>query len=118
MIENFKQLDVYKRAFEISTLVHQVSLEFPKIEQYSLADQMRRASRGICANIAEGFGKQRSSKAEFKRFLLMALGSAHEMLVWIDYCQKFEYVSDILAKSWLDEYEVIIKMLNSLYNKV
>jgi four helix bundle protein len=36
------------------------------MEQYALADQMRRASKSICGNIAEGFAKQRSSSAEFR----------------------------------------------------
>ena len=47
----------------------------PMIEQQALGDQMRRASKSICANIAEGFGRQKRSKAEFKRFLSMAIGS-------------------------------------------
>ena len=42
---------------------------------------MRRASKGICGNLAEGFGKQSISKVEFKRFIAMAIGSADEMQV-------------------------------------
>jgi hypothetical protein len=49
------------------------------VEQFALADQMRRASKAICANIAEGFGRQRDSSAEFKRFLMMATSSSEEM---------------------------------------
>ncbi len=63
--------------------MHRASLEFPRIEQFALADQVRRAS--ICANLAEGFGRQQQSKPEFRRFLMMALGSADEMQVWTMY---------------------------------
>ena len=49
--------------------VHRASLDFPAIEQRALADQVRRASKSICANLAEGFGKQAASPAEFRRFL-------------------------------------------------
>ena len=85
-VSSFEDLNVFQRAYQLSLDVHRCSLDFPKIEQAALADQARRASKSICANIAEGFGRQRRSKAEYKRFLLMAIGSADEMQVWIKYC--------------------------------
>ena len=68
----FEELDVFKRAYRVSLDIHRASLEFPQIEQYALADQVRRCSKGICANIAEGFGKSSRSPAELQRFLSMA----------------------------------------------
>ena len=115
---DFRDLEVWKKAFEISIHIHKASLEFPKIEQYALASQIRRASKGICANIAEGFGKQQTSKAEFKRFLMIALGSANEMIVWLKYCEKLGYESDQQVKKWVSEYQSICKMLNSLHGKI
>ena len=50
----FEDLDVFRRAYRLSLEVHRASLEFPRIEQFALADQIRRASKSICANIAEG----------------------------------------------------------------
>jgi len=117
MIRSFEDLDVWKRAFDISIEIHKASLEFPKIEQYALASQVRRASKGICANIAEGFGKQNLSKAEFKRFLQIALGSANEMLVWSRYCHELGYVTKVQAEHWYEEYEIICKMINVLHRK-
>src|SRR5437868_10749761 len=78
----FEDLEVFSRAYRLSLKVHRASLEFPRIEQFALADQIRRASKSICANIAEGFGKQRQSRTEFHRFVVMAIGSADEMQVW------------------------------------
>src|SRR5271165_3626310 len=79
-VEGFEDLDVFRRAYRVSLDVHRASLGFPRIEQqHGLADQVRRASKSIPANIAEGFGKQRLSGAEFQRFLAMAIGSADEM---------------------------------------
>ena len=52
----FEDLEVFRRAYRLSLEVHRASLEFPRIEQWALADQARRASKSICANIAEGFG--------------------------------------------------------------
>jgi four helix bundle protein len=86
-IKSFEDLDVFQRAYALSLIIHKVSLAFPKVEQFGLAEQVRRASKSICANLAEGFGKQRDSSAEFKRFLLIAIGSCEEMQVWIRYCK-------------------------------
>ena len=83
----FEDLEVFGRAYRLSLEVHRASLEFPRIEQFALADQIRRASKSICANIAEGFGKQRQSRTEFHRFVSMAIGSADEMQVWTLYAR-------------------------------
>ena len=83
----FEDLEVFQRAYRLSLEVHRTSLEFPRIEQFALADQIRRASKSICANIAEGFGKQRQSRIEFHRFVAMAIGSADEMQVWTLYAR-------------------------------
>lgn len=117
LIASFKELEVYKLAYAVSVEIHKTSLQFPKIEQYALADQIRRASKSICANIAEGFVKQRGSTPEFKRFLLMALGSASEMLVWIDYCRDMEYIDSTTYDKWLTTYESIHKMLHAFYSR-
>ncbi len=114
----FEDLEVWQKSFDVSLKVHQATLLFPKIEQYALADQIRRSSKSICANIAEGFGKQKYSKAEFKRFLQMALGSANEMLVWIKYCKELEYISEADCNNWSSEYDSICRMLNVLHAKV
>jgi four helix bundle protein len=60
---SFEELEVFKRAYKVSLAVHRRSLEFPPIEQRGLADQVRRASKSIGANIAEGLpGKGRSRR--------------------------------------------------------
>ena len=82
-VVSFEDLEAFRRAYRVSLAVHRASLNFPKIEQYALADQIRRASKSICANIAEGFAKQRRSAAEYRRFILMAIGSSDEMRVWL-----------------------------------
>ena len=100
----------------ISLEIHKHSLTFPKHEQYNgLADQMRRASKGICANLAEGFGKQSISKAEFKRFIAMAIGSADEMRVWLKYCQDLGYIETVQSQTLGKSYQEIAKMLTGLH---
>ena len=112
----FEDLEVFQRAYRVSLELHRASLQFPKVEQFAgLADQMRRASKSICGNIAEGHGKRRRSKVEFKRYLLMAIGSADEMQVWLRYCSDLEYIDQKSCAQWRDEYRQIARMLQGLY---
>ena len=116
-VRNFEDLEVFKRAYRISLEVHKATLRFPQIEQRALGDQIRRASKSICANIAEGFGKQRQSRAEFRRFAMMAMGSADEMRVWLRYALDLEYIEEIQWRQWRDEYQQIARMLQGLVTK-
>jgi four helix bundle protein len=113
-VERSEDLGVFRRAYAISLEVHRASLEFPRIEQFALADQIRRASKSICANLAEGFGRQQYSKPEFRRFLIMAIGSADEMQVWVLYCRDLGYIGVAVAERWRGEYREIARMLSGL----
>ena len=110
-----EDLEVFRRAYRLSPDVHRASLEFPRIEQFALADQVRRASKSICANLAEGFGRQPVSKPEFRRFVMMATGSTDEMQVWLLYCRDLGYIESDVAERWRGEYREIARMLTALY---
>src|SRR5271169_427652 len=114
-IKSFDDLAVFRRAYALSLTVHKASLTFPRIEQFGLADQVRRASKSICANIVEGFGKQRQSGAEFRRFLLMAIGSCEEMQMWVRYCKDLGYIDEPCFGLWHGEYIEISRMLRGLH---
>ena len=116
-VVSFEDLEVFQRAYRLSLVVHRKSLEMPKIEQHALGDQMRRASKSICSNIAEGYGRQKQSKAEFRRFVWMAIGSADEMRVWARYALDLGYIDEALWLQWRDEYQAIARMLQSLLGK-
>jgi four helix bundle protein len=116
-VSSFEDLEVFQRAYRVSLELHRESLRFPKIEQFALADQLRRASKSICANIAEGFAKQRRSSAEYRRYLLMAIGSADELRVWIRYCLDLNYIDEATALRWRNEYIAIAKMLQVIYTR-
>ena len=122
MKENFvssiRDMNVFKRAYELSLKIHKESLSFPKNEQYGLADQLRRSSKSICANLVEGFAKQINSKREFARYVVMSLGSCNEALLWLRYAEDLKYLSPKVAQAWQTEYEEISKMLNRLYQSL
>jgi four helix bundle protein len=113
-IKSFEDLEVFKRAYKVSLEVHKKTLEFPKAEQYGLADQLRRASKSICANLAEGFAKQNYSAAEYRRFINMSIASSEEVRVWLRYCLDLDYIPMSQWQRWKDEYQEIAKMLVSL----
>ena len=112
--KSFEDLEVFQRAYRLSLEIHRVSLGLPKIEQHALGDQVRRASKSIPVNIAEGFGKQVESIAEFRRFLRVATGSADEMRVWVRYAFDLGYIDEATWRRWRDEYHAIAKMLQGL----
>ena len=116
-VKSFEDLEVFKRSYRLSLEVHRVSLNFPQIEQYALGDQVRRASKSIPVNIAEGFGKQSESAAEFRRFLRIAMGSADEMRVWSRYCFDLSYIEEETWRRWRDEHHAIAKMIQGLHRK-
>ncbi len=111
---SFEDLEVFKRAYRISLEVHRASLDFAAAEQRALADQIRRASKSICANLAEGFGRQGRAPADFRRFVVIAVGSSDEMRVWARYCLDLGYIDETTWKYWRDEYQEISKMLQGL----
>ncbi len=113
-VRSFRDLVVYQTAYRLSLEVHRATLGFPKMEQYALADQMRRASKSICGNIAEGFAKQRASSAEFRRFIMIAIGSSDEMKVWLDYSRDLGYVDAAQIERWQTEYARVSRMLHRL----
>jgi four helix bundle protein len=114
-IRRVEDLEVFRRAYRLSLEVHRASLEFPRIEQFALADQVRRATKSICANLVEGFAKQGYSAAEYRRYLSMALGSSDEVQLWLRYCIDLEYVEEVMGAKWIDGYVEISRMLRGLH---
>ncbi len=112
-----EQLVVFRRAYDVSLEIHRATLTFPKLEQFGLAEQMRKASKSIAANLAEGFAK-RSSQSEFKRFIKIAIGSSDEMQVWTKYCSDLGYIRENEYFRWKAEYVEISKMLAGLIKAI
>ena len=113
-VVSFEDLEVFWRGYRLSLEIHRISLPWRLIEQHALGDRMRRASKSICANVAEGYGRQKRSKAEFERFLQMAIGSSDGMRVWVRDALDLGYVDEAAWQRWRDEYRVITRMLQVL----
>jgi four helix bundle protein len=77
MAKSFRELKVWNRAIELTTLVYATTAKFPKAEIYGLSSQMRRAAVSIASNIAEG--SARGTRKDFKQFVMIARGSNCEL---------------------------------------
>jgi four helix bundle protein len=76
-MRDFKKLDVWKKAHELTLDVYRATATFPNSERYGLTSQLQRAAASIGANLAEGSGRQ--TDGDYKRFVDIASGSACEV---------------------------------------
>ena len=113
MIQSFRDLEVYRRSFEASVEMYQLTKSYPRDELYGLTSQIKRAATSIPLNIAEGYGKKETPD-DFKRFLLMAIGSCNEMRVLLDLSARLGFIDETVHQKYEREYEEIGKMLTSL----
>ncbi len=115
-LRHFRDLDVYQIAFQNAMTIFQVSKSFPGEERYSLTDQIRRASRSVCSNLAEAWRK-RKYKAVFKNKLTDAMQEASETQSWLEFCCACNYIDRSTFEDLDSQYEQIIGMLNSMEKK-
>ena len=113
MIQSFKDLRVYQESYDLALIINKSILRLPNSEKYDLVDQMRRASKSMPTNIAEGYAKRLSEK-EFKRYLLSAIGSANEMFVHISFAKDLGFWKSEFCEDLLKRYDVVGKQLTKL----
>ena len=75
--KTFRELDVWNKAIDLTTLVYESTTDFPRQEIYGLISQMRRASVSIASNVAEG--SARGTRKDFRQFVKLAEGSNCEL---------------------------------------
>ena len=90
-LNDYKQLVVWQRAFELAKLVHQAAASFPPAERFELASQVRRCAVSIPSNVAEG--ACRDSKREYLRFISIARGSLAELETQLLLARDFGYLA-------------------------
>jgi len=115
-MKSHKDLNVWKRAVDLSAEVYQKTEFFPKSEIYGMTSQMRRASVSIASNIAEGAARR--TDKDFIHFLHMALGSASELDTQIEIVIKVGYADGFAMEDMQKKAEVVAKMLHGLIRSV
>ncbi len=113
-IKSFKDLNCWKLGRELRNEISKVIKTFPAHERFELVSQMRRASRSVTHNIAEGYGRYHYQ--ENIQFCRISRGSLYELIDQVDCAHCDEYINsdraDALEKGCLD----CIKVLNGYIN--
>lgn len=110
MVNSYRDLDVYRMAMRGAMEIFQLTKRFPQEERYSLIDQVRRSSRSVCANIAEGWRKRRY-KAAFISKLSDAETEVAETQVWIEMALNCEYIDAATYTKLHEHYDMVIGKL-------
>ncbi|MBK8701772.1 MAG: four helix bundle protein [Saprospiraceae bacterium] len=102
----FRSTSIYKKAFQQAMEIFEVSMSFPKEEKFGLTSQIRRSSRSVCANYAEGHRKRR-----YPAHLIAKLSDCDmensETLIWLDFAFACNFITkDQYQKLCLQNEEV------------
>ena len=116
LIKDHKNLEIYKMAFDGAMKIFEVSKKFPAEERYSLTDQIRRSSRSVCANFAEGWRKRRY-EAAFVAKLNDCEAESAETQTWIEFAVKCNYLDIEIGRELYGTYnQVLCGLVNMINN--
>lgn len=115
-IKTVRDLKVYRKAFDTTMEIFELTKKFPKEETYSLTDQIRRASRSVCSNLSEGWRK-RKYKAVFLNKLTDSGQEAAETQTWLEFSLHCKYIDEATFQRLDDNYEHIFAMLYTMEKK-
>ena len=109
-INSFEDLEVWKECRKFRNQISTTTEKFPKEEKYCLTDQIKRSSRSVTANIAEGYG--RFHFQENAQFCRQARGSLTETLDHLICALDLGYINEVDLSSHRIQYEQCLKLLN------
>ena len=110
---SFRDLNVYKKAFDLSMLIFKESKKFPNEEKFGLTSQIRRSSRSVCSNVGEGYRK-RLYPAHFVSKCSDADMENSETQVWLDFALACEYIEKEQFDEYLKRAEEIGRMIGHM----
>ena len=112
-INSAKDLDVYKKAYELAMKVFEVSKGFPSEERFALTGQVRRSSRSVCLNLREAWAKRRY-EAHFVSKLTDCDGENSETDSSLDFARDCRYITSDKHAELTGICREVGKMLGSL----
>ena len=112
-MDGHKSLRVFQLAYKLAMEIFEMSKTFPREERYSLTDQIRRSSRSVPANIAEGYRKRQYPNA-FANKMSDADGEATETQVWLDVSKDCVYIKTETHGRMISEYKEVGNMLGHM----
>ena len=109
-MSGYKDLEIYRLAYDLAIKVHQMSLKLPSYELYEQGSQIRRSTKSIKDTIAEGYGRRRY-KTEFIRYLVFAHSSCDEAISQLNMISDIHY-SDNPLTELINEYDILGRKIN------
>jgi len=116
-MKSYKDLEIYRIAYDLAVKVHKFSLSLPQYELYEEGSQLRKSSKSIPSCIAEGYGRRRY-KAEFIRFLTYAHASCDETIVHLNFIKDIHNVDSFSINTYLKFYEDLGSKINKFVHYV
>ncbi|MBI3353516.1 MAG: four helix bundle protein [Nitrospirae bacterium] len=119
MLKNYKELNVWQKAYQLCLEIYKITKDFPKEERYGLTSQIRRAAVSVPSNIAEGYG--RKTTGEYIQSLYIAYGSNCELETQILLSCDLGYIKaedlEKIQKNIGDIERMLKALIKSLENK-
>ena len=115
-MKDFRQLKVWDKAHHLTLEIYRATASFPREETYGLTSQIRRASSSICANLAEGCG--RDGDGELARFSSIARGSASELEYHLLLARDLHLIPTTDYDQLAEKTTAIKRMLTALIQKL
>ena len=115
--KSYRDWPMYQLAFKLAVEIHKMSLQLPKYEMYEEGSQIRRSSKSIPANLAEGYGRRRY-KNDYIKFLVYALASCDETRLHLDLLHE---TGELLQKRYdyfTEQYIILGKQLNKFLQSI
>ena len=113
-LTSFTELDCWKEARVLRNEISLLTRGFPKEEKYDLTSQIKRSSRSVTANIAEGYG--RFHHQENIQFCRISRGSLTETLDHLIVAYDEKYIDEDTLKNFQVMLEKCLKLLNGYIN--
>lgn len=110
-MQSYKDLDVYRLAHELALDIHKITLELPSFERYEEGSQIRKSSKSISANIAEGFGRKRY-RQDYIKFMVYAHSTCDETK------EHLEYLFETKSFKNKEVFDDLMERLNMLSKKI
>jgi four helix bundle protein len=114
--KGYKALVVWRESIKLTIEIDRLTSAFPREEIFTYCAQMRRAALSIPSNIAEGYG--RCSRAEFKRFCFIALGSAMELETQPIITHELKFNNETAFKAASDQLRSVLCLLTRFIKSI
>lgn len=111
-VANYKDLIAWQKAMDLVEAIYRITSHLPADERFGLTAQLRRAAVGVPCNIAEGFG--RYGRADYLRFLDMALGSINEVETQLLISRRLGFLTEVQIVSPIDSINELQRIIKGL----